>query len=259
MKLLFDCDSVSFSLTESVLAPVYQRLITHLRHIDIPFRPWDNPYAVSDRIDRLFEYGQAVGVDVDRDKCARQDQDYFNFLHRIYEKNYNGDPTWLDYHEHIHLCEFSNTAHRYLHIDFREKAGLLEKSFDIQWMKSSTTQIKAGDVFVPWAELGKTPYRYWRDKEPDDINRIKELCKPWLKLRPKILVALEDYDYSKTSSAFDQWWQQYHDEWCQHWNISKWDLTDMRSRIVFGNMPVEELDKMKKLLQDKKIPRRISL
>lgn len=261
MQILFDAESVSFDLIDSPLMPIYQRILSHLRHVDIPFRRWDSIHRDHDSVDHLIEYGAKVGIDIDQIRCRALDQDYLNFLHQIYEKNYDGDPKWLDFHEHIHLCEKSLSihVHQRLHIDWREKAGILEKTFDPDWLATATTQIKAGDVFVEWAELGKTPFMYWNNKEPNDIVRIKELCKPWLKLRPKIIVALEDHDYYKTSKEFDQWWQCYHDEWCQHWNISKWDVKDMFSKLVFGHMSTSQLDKLKTLLLSEQTPRRILL
>lgn len=259
MQIVFDREKISFDLVDADLAPIYQQMVKHLRHIDIPFRPWDNPYVNLDPVSDLIEYGKKVGVTVDRALC---DQEYFNMLHTIYEKNYNGDPAWLDFHECIHIYERSrNTSqpNKYLHIDYREKTGLLEKSFDHSWLKKSTRQIKAGDVFVNWAELGKIPYVYWRNNEPNDIDRIKELCKPWLKLRPKILVAMNDYDYTIVSPEFDHWWAQYHDEWCRHWHIPKWDLDDMMSVLIFGKVPDDMLKKLEKLLVAGGIPTKISL
>jgi len=261
MQIILDNAAVSFELIDSDLAPIYQRILSHLRHVDIPFRAWDNPYHVSDLIGNLVKFGSEVGVTVDQGLCTDKDQDYFNFLHKIYEKNYvnDPDPAWLNFHEHIHLCESTKSRHQHLHIDYRDRAGLLEKFFNIEWLKNSTTQVKAGDVFVKWAELGKIPYNYWLNKEPNDLDRIKELCKPWLKLRPKILVALQDHDFRISSDAFEQWWQQYHAAWCQHWNVPKWDLTDMKSVLVFGKMSRPELERLTALLMDHQHPRRVAV
>lgn len=257
MKIVFAGDTVSFDLIESPLEAIYQRCIGHLRHIDIPFKPWDNPYYDDDCAEKLKCCADKVGITVDKNLILQKNQEYLNFLHRLYEQSYDGSPDWLDYHEHIHLCEEYNHKHRHLHINYREKAGLLERPFDFKWLDYSTTEVKAGDVFVQWAELGKTPYTYWKNKEPNDINRIRELCKPWLRLRPKVLVAIDDYSYYKSSIEFNQWWQNYHDAWCSHWNIPRWDLKDMKSVIVFGKMTMEQLDKLKKLLQHNQTPLRL--
>jgi hypothetical protein len=262
MRILFDDNtSVFFDLLDCDLAPIYGRIISHLRHLDIPFRDWDNPYNLKDPVTRLIEFGTRLKITVDRLRCEQKDQDYLNFLHEVYEKNYVTcpDPRWLDFHEQIHLCENFGASQCFLQIDYRDKAGLLEKPFDMSWLKSGKTRVRAGDVFVRWAELGKPPYIYWRDKEPDDITRIKELAKPWLKLRPMLLVALQDHDFGVSSDEFEQWWEQYHAEWCAHWNISKWDLVDMRSVLIFGRMSPEQLQMLSTLLINDCRPRRVTL
>lgn len=259
MQLLFDTDSVSFDLIDSPLVPVYQGILSHLRHVDIPFRKWDSIWLDHDPVEELIFYGSEIGIAMDSTRCRTFDQDYLNFLHQIFEKNYDGDPKWSDFHDHIHLCEklSAGNEHRRLHIDWKEKAGMLERTFDIDWLETATTRVKAGDVFVEWSELGKIPYKYWHNNEPNDIVRVKELCKPWLKLRPIIIISFDDHDYAIESNEFEQWWQSYHDEWCRHWNISKWNLDDMHSKLVFGHMPEYELDKLQILLSDGRTPRGI--
>jgi hypothetical protein len=161
-------------------------------------------------------------------------------MHSLYEKGYNGNSCWLDFHEHIHLCElyYINERQPRLTIDYREKSGLLEKKFDISWMESATTIIQAGDVYIEWAELGKHPYTYWKNNEPDDIRRICELVKPWLKLRPKLQIATADVNRlaNKDIVGFNQWWSRYSDKWCQHWNITKWDINDIMACTVIGRV-----------------------
>lgn len=260
MQILFDTDLVSFHLLESPLAPIYRRILSHLRHLDIPFRLWDNRlYPNQDPVTKLISYGSKIGIEIDPILCYASDQNYLNFLHRVYEKSYDGNPKWLDFHDHIHLCEKSSGSikHPRLYINWREKAGMLERTFDLDWLKTATTRVSAGDVYVEWAELGKTPYTYWLNKEPNDMDRIKELCKPWLKLKPKIVISLEDHDYATSSEEFELWWKLYHDEWCRHWQIPKWDLDDMCAKLVFGYMPDSERHRLHTLLSDGQSPRRL--
>jgi len=246
MQIVFSNNQkIDLILEPTPLASVYQSIYKHLSNVPIPFRDWDNPFYSSNLnlqqlIDKLIDYASKVHVEIDQERCLAQDQNYFNDIHKIYEENYKGDPAWLDFHEHIHLCEnrLMQTL-KILHIDYREKSGLLEKPFDFDWLKNSTTKIQAGDVFVNWSELGKTPYQYWNNNEPNDTIRMRELVKPWLKLRPKIMVALEDIDTLKDVRVqeFESWWSQYSEELCQYWNISSWTTNNIFSVSVFGRVP----------------------
>jgi hypothetical protein len=246
MRILFsNGKTVDIVLDSSPLASTYQTIYKHLQHVTIPFREWDNPFNFKNRthqelVEALIFYGNKVSIQIDHDLGMQQDQDYFNTLHKIYEKNYNGDTNWLDFHEHIHACEKNKSNKKVLYIDYREKSGMIEKPFVSEWMQNATTKIKKGDVFVYWSELGKTPYGYWKNNEPIDVVRMCELIKPWLKLRPKILVALEDIDMLDNIEVdkFESWWPQYSEVLCQHWDRPAWTTHDIFAVSVFGQVPM---------------------
>jgi len=244
MQIIFSNNqTVDLLLHTSPLAEIYKNIYKHLQNVRINFKEWDNPYYVANMtheqlVDKLIFFGAKLSLEIDRQLCLEKNRDYFNKIHEVYEKNYNGNPAWLDFHELIHLCEYKDKP-KILYIDYREKSGSLIKAFNLEWARNATTKIKAGNVFVQWAELGKTPYHYWVNNEPNDLTRMKELIKPWTELRPNIVVALEDIDtlHDIKISAFELWWQQYSKELCQYWNIDSWTTHDIFSVPVFGYVP----------------------
>lgn len=237
--------AIDLALNDHPINSVLSNIYKHLQNVELSYKAWDNPYylnnvAQDQLVEILVEHGKRVGVSVQADKCLQNDQQYFNQLHFVFEKNYDGNPAWLDYHEHIHLCEdFSKQKLRLkkLTIDYREKAGLLEKPMNKNWY-STDTQVKQGDVFLTWTELGKSPYEYWKNKEPDQIERLCELAKPWLILRPRLYVAMESKDLleNKQMEEFESWWKNFEDIWCQHWNLSSWKIQNMYSVIKIGTV-----------------------
>ena len=249
MKVVFENQkTIDIELNDSAAASSYAKINKHLQHVPLPFRPWDNTYYFHDLeletlVDQLCQFGNEVNIIVDKTRCLQKDQGYFNHLHKLYEDSYNGHSAWLDYHEHIHFCEaHPNTCPQmpisFLALDYREKSGLLEKSVDPSWFDLLQTHVDAGDVFVVWAELGKSPYGYWSDHEPDNLDRICELVKPWLRFRPKLCVALESGSLvaDKNRQDFEKWWAQYHDDWCQYWKIPSWSLDQMYGVSVIGKV-----------------------
>lgn len=266
MKLIFsENQTIDLSIDNTPLGRTYQQIYKNLSRVPIPWRHWDNPFyqdtlTYPELVENLVKYGQQMLVDVDPLRCLDRDQLYFNQLHKIYEKNYRGDPGWLDFHEHIHMCEtHSKKYKKVLCIDYREKAGLLEKNMDPDWLDSTRTALQAGDVYVRWSELGKTPYSYWMNNEPDDISRMCELVKPWLKLRPKIYIALEDTNLLENieRGKFESWWKKYHTDWVTHWGISRWTVENMFGVSVFGKTTQVEL--LKDQLKNNLIPTKVSL
>jgi hypothetical protein len=244
MKVLFSNNvTVDLEIDDSPIGKIYQKTYKHLAPIPIPFSEWDNrnhyknTIGYSDLVDQLTQYASQLSINIDKSKCLLQDQDYLNALHKIYEKNYDGTTGWLNFHEHIHMCEhYYNRSPNVLSIDYREKMGPLEKMFDRSWQSSTTTQIKAGDVFVAWSELGKTPYNYWQNHEPLDVDRMCELIKPWIRLIPKIKIALEDIDRLENIKVaeFETWWDQHKGPWLQHWNLPDWTTHDIFAVNIFG-------------------------
>lgn len=245
MKILFPNNvHIDIVLDQLPITAVLLSIFKHLQHATLPFKDWDNPFyskllTYDDLVKKLQRFGKYVGIDVITDRCY--DQHYLNELHKIYETSYNGQPQWLDFHEHIHLCEYKKIGNflNVMSLDYRELAGPLEKKFNPDWLDNSSTIIKAGDVYIEWAELGKSPYGYWSSQEPNNIDRLCQLAKPWLKLRPKLRVSLQDQDLLSRVDAvgFNQWWAQYHNTWCQHWNLQSWTLErHMYAAVVVGKI-----------------------
>lgn len=238
-------------------------MLKHLQHVPLPFKAWDNPYYVvsySELIDQLDNFASKLKIPVDKQRCLDRDDDYFNTLHKIYESNYNGDPTWLDYHENIHFCQrfFYTNKRQTVTLDWREKAGPLIKEFDPQWTKHGTTKIKKGDVYIDWNELGKTPYMYWIEKEPNSLARINELVRPWSKLRPKLTIAMQDIDLltGYQDIEFLDWWKDYQEQWCKQYNLSDWTIEDMSGIVVYK---ISNFDQFESELKQKNYPIKISL
>ena len=265
MKLILSNGSIiDLILNNSPLSLQYQKIYKNLSRIPIPFRPWDSPYYLDmdyeQLLDKLIFYAAQLSVEIDRELCLNRDQPYFNAIHKIYEENYNGDSRWLDFHEHIHMCElYGGFKNDVLNIDYREKAGPLEKPFNPAWLTNPSTKITAGTIYVAWAELGKTPYTYWQNNEPNNTDRLCALAKPWLKLRPKIIIALSDTDTLKNKQveAFETWWKNYSDVWCKYWGLPSWTLHDMCSVSVLGYTP--DLNVLASELKNNNFPVRVTL
>lgn len=258
MKIKFaNGESIDILLSESVLKNHLMQAYKHLRHIKMPFRFWhygghSNNF---DSLVLLFEQAAIeLGIVVDRHQCIQNNQLYFNHLHTIYELNYDGRCEWMDYHDLLHACE-STAPSKMLKLIYNDLAGPLVGKFDRTMLQSSSTRIRAGDVFCSWQELGKTPYRYWQDKEPNNIDRVLELVKPWSKLGCDLHVALEDIDFvpnEQIMADFCTWWRGHQETWCQHWGLMDWTHNEQFAVIRVGR--IQNLDELVALLQQNTYP-----
>lgn len=249
---------------EPVVSPVtdvLQQMFKHLQRVPLDFKPWDNPYychgmQYSQTVDMLEIFANRLNLVIDRSLCLDKSDWYFNELHSIYQQNYDGSPAWLDFHEMIHVCQrfFNLDKPQVCVLDWRERAGLLIKDFNRDWLSLGQTTVRKGDVYVEWNELGKTPYMYWIEKEPHDQSRINELVKPWSKLRPKLCIALEDtllYD-SARSDEFCEWWETYEAEWCRQWGLLSWSLKQFSSAIVVYK--ISDIQNLSQALENQLVP-----
>lgn len=235
------------------------RMYKHLQYVPLPWREWDNGNFRKDPIVFLIQAGQKIGVNVDAARCDQQS--YLNWLHQTYENLYDGKPEWLDYHELIHVCEKSLGYSNTLVLDHRELAGPLSRPFDPEWMCWATTQVPPGSIFIQWAELGKKPYSYWKDGEPQDLGRLCALAKPWLTLRGSINVALDQIDFmeNKDHVRFESWWQHFEKPWCDHWQIKSWSLRDQYSVIPIGDLDPYGLAKVRQWISEGYHPTHVGL
>jgi len=235
-NLKFDID-----LIESPVDQLLLKWFHHLRHVDLPFRPWEytgynKARTKSDVIKSLITYAGILQINVDIDRVSNQN--YLNELHSIFEHNYDGNQCWLDYHEHIHLLEsYGKSQEHVLELNYRHLCGPLNRPFQMEWLDHGTTILQAGDVYLAWGELGKIPRRYWQDKEPSDLSRLCQLAKPWLTIRPNIHICLKNIDRcADEDQSFQDWWKNYERDWCAHWGISKWSQEDARKVLVIGRL-----------------------
>jgi hypothetical protein len=266
MKLLFDVDTVDIELYPGPATDRVLKCFKHLQHVPVPMREWDYPFYLDestpdDLINQLCGFAEQLGIDVDPAQCRQQS--YLNDLHRVFEKNYNGKPLWLDFHESIHLCEEIINDRSYfieqLKIDYRELAGPLISEFDHTFDSQCKVDLTAGEVTMGWAELGKTPYDYWMNKEPNDMTRMCELIKPHVNFRPRLCIPVESVRPKEIIDVdmFSEWWEPRQAAWCQHWNIKSWTLDNILGQIVIGR--VTDFDKLLRLLQSKNKLQRVIL
>lgn len=266
MKVHFNSGTqVEIELVPGAVATAVEKVYKHLQHVPLKFTNWDNPFyldtvSYTDLVENLVVAGKRMGVVVDSSQCIPFQQNYLNHLHRIYEKSYNGKPGWLDYHEQIHLCEVYHAGSqlRVATIDYRESAGPLTRSFNNEYLANLITEIEPGTMYVEWSELGKTPYDYWADQEPNNITRLCELAKPWLTFKPKLRIAMRGFStMSNVNSNFYTWWDNYKLDWCRHWSLDSWTVENMHGVIKVGS--VKDLDTMIELFKQKQSIIKVSL
>lgn len=244
IKIILDNGSVyHINLEETKLKAKILKSLKHLQHVKLPYSLYDNTilYSFDAAFQQLKSYAEKLKIKLDLSKV--KDQLYLNQLHQIYEKNYSNNQcendNWLYFHEAIHIIERvlykKNT--KSLSFDYRHFGGRLSTNFSFDELDNFTLINRPGDCIICFNELGKTPFDYWKDNEPDNLSRFCELAKPFIRFNFSIKIYFEDHDISNYCEINDffAWFSKYKDSWCKHWNLPDWSLEQSCGNIKIGH------------------------
>ena len=218
---------LDYQLNDSVIAEKWFKKIKHLKNI-----PIDEIESVqTDVSDLKTIYKQfCIFAGISPIEFSNVDQTFLNNFHKLYEKMHEtlsrkqNNSILYKFHHSIHFHEEKEKnkhKHKHLTVGWGVKEGPLTETFNCNDYYEK--EIKNNNIYLPWAELGKTPLVYWKNKEPNDQTRINELCKPHLTLRAKFIIPNNDHTPKKFNVEFIEWFSRYEKDWLLHYNIKKWN------------------------------------
>jgi hypothetical protein len=222
---------VDYELHHSALSEKWANKIKHLKRV--PIDPIESGIDNVSDIQQLYkQFCEFAGLEPIQFDTFNQST--YNTLHKIYEQQHEKLIKKKDYHtilykfhHSIHYneqpAEKNGRAWNHRHgvmlhhrpeaiqIGWGIKEGPLTEQFDCHSYYAD--QLEQNNIYQPWAELGKKPFKYWSNKEPNDQKRINELCKPHKTLRAKFFISLKDITPKKFPPDFIQWFNQYKKDW----------------------------------------------
>jgi hypothetical protein len=98
------------------------------------------------------------------------------------------------------------------------------------------------NIYLPWAELGKTPLHYFTDKEPSSLKRVLKLAVPHTTLRAKFAICKNNKEVQYLPKEFTDWFQEYKETWLNHYNITDWRARDEQSGVLLAECDDHALD-----------------
>jgi hypothetical protein len=219
---------LDYQLHDSIVSQKWFKKIKHLKNITVD----DVESYQCDVSDLKTIYREfCIFANIDPIEFEIADQSLLNDFHKLYEKTHEhlsrkkNNSILYKFHHSIHYNEnkedFKNTS---LTIGWGTKEGPLTENFNCNQYYEE--EIKRNNIYLPWAELAKTPLTYWENKEPDNQDRINELCKPHVTMRAKFFISYEDITPKKFGVEFIKWFDQYKNNWLIYHNIKKWDEVD---------------------------------
>lgn len=225
---------LEYTLNDSVVADKWFRQIKHLKHVPIDEVESDL-VDLSDIWQIHKEFCEFAGLKHNElpDVISRTQ---LNEMHQLYEDLHDtlsrkkDNSAMYKFHRAIHFYEYKqlDANHRAPgHISWGVKGGPLEEKFNCNPYYEE--EIIKGNLYLPWAELGKTPVDYFNDEEPSEQTRFNQLAKPHVTLRSRFFVAKANFKPKSLDPDFIEWFNVYKEGWLDHHNIPKWDHIDEKS------------------------------
>lgn len=226
---------LKYFLNDTELADLWYKKIKHLSRVPIS----KIESELEDVSDLELIYSEFCKfAEIEQVPIVDFSQSTLNSLHEIYEKSHKklslhkNNEILYKFHHAIHKKEKELTKYKTLNVGWGINEGLLTSDFNCN--KFYEKSLVKNYIYLPWAELGKKPLRYWQDNEPDNKDRFLELAKPHITFRAKFCIQLEDKEPSPLPEEFIGWFAKYKKCWLKHYKISNWNEKDEYSAPLLG-------------------------
>ena len=214
---------VEYELHDSLLAEKWIKKIKHLKRVAIDSVE-SNIIDVSNIQDIYKEFCEFANLEPMG--IEPLDQSKLNKLHKIYEEQnetlsrIKNNEILYKFHHSIHYNENVKGSKDQLVVGWGVYEGPLTEQFDCYSYYAD--KIEKNNIYLPWAELGKKPFAYYTDKEPNNQKRVNELCKPHITFRAKFFMSLKDITPSEFTPDFSKWFDQYKQAWFKAYKIQEY-------------------------------------
>lgn len=225
IKLLFENDiDIDYYLHDSVLADKWANKIKHLQNvpIDTAISNLDDFTNLAQIYSEFCEFANLQPISLEP-----LDQQKLNQLHRIYEDNHDrlsrlkNNSIIYKLHHSIHFHEDAGTGAERIQVSWGKYEGALTNKY--RCYDYYENSIIKNNIYLPWAELGKTPISYWGDGEPNDQARFNQLAKPHTTFRAMFFIATADKMPTPFDPKFVEWFENYKEGWYTHHGITEWN------------------------------------
>lgn len=235
-----------YNTVDNELGDIFAWQIRHLQTVPFDsiesYYPSKPKHTWNDLLELIPKISETFGVTFDFD--INRSIKSTNLLHEVYENiqtslistgKINGKEN-LDLIYKFHACIHDNEKNTKLYDHWKISWGYKEDLVTKQKVLHEyyTYPKKTNCLCSAWSELGKTPFTYFEDQEPNDQNRINELVKPHINFRPSFLLYTESTTDDFFPIEFTEWWKTYSSDWCKKWNVGDYSINHKYGCLVLA-------------------------
>ena len=230
-----DCE---YTLADSIIAKKWFEKIKHLKNINVD--PVESRFTDVSDLSKIYNNFCEKYKITPTNFVDINEQKNLNILHKIYEEWHDkltgkDKEDLYEFHHAIHNAENNKNIKNKVIIGWGTKEGPLTEQFDCNPYYEN--EIIKNNMYLPWTELGKKPFDYWSDGEPNNEERVMELCKAHFTFRAQFFIALKSNKPKSFPQEFIDWFSLYKTKWLQKNNIEKWNEVNEFSAplLAYGN------------------------
>ena len=262
----FQTESISYSLTDSIISAKWIKKIKHLQKIRpnntfTPGRPIINLVeryeTAADNLETLHrEYCKFAGIEYI--KLDYSNKETLNQLDEIYDTHYERLKTQKDNNIVYQFNSAINTNRKYdtdggnckqclrcvnclYRIGWGPTEGPLKEEFKCNPYYAK--HMLKNNLYLPWAaELGKTPLQYFTDQKSASIEKLIESTSPHTMLRASFAICQVEKHIETFSEEFENWFQPFKDSWLTHYGLEDWRPRDEHSAVLLAECDDQSFD-----------------
>jgi hypothetical protein len=251
-------ESLRYQLADNPIAKKWLEKIRHLQHV-----PVDR--ATTSEIMELLSYEECkIRLDDIIDwinththlslaKQSHYTQDDLCVLHDHYldlmkDSQYDSHTQIHEFNTVIHWCEraLNQIWINYFRISWGGNDGPYMEQFQQSPYTYYTENIVPGNLYLYWAEQGKTPADYYCAQDPDNLENFLKITVPHRQFSGFCTLQI-DTKYT-IGSEFWQWFSKYKQAFVDRWQLDDWTPLHQNGAIELATLlnSQEEFNALKK-------------
>jgi len=250
-------ETLEYQLADNDIAKRWIRKIYHLQRVPLDrnttssetsYQPYDQ---YKNQLDQIIDW---INLTTDHSITKQNFYNQFDLcqLHDIYllmakDPRYDIFENTYKFNTLIHKCEHALRQDQLevFNVSWGAQEGLLVEQFKEDPYQYYTSNVKAGNLYLYWAEQGKTPWDYYCAKDPDNLEHFLKTTIPHRQFSGFFKIQISDR--GKSSNEFWIWFEKYKTEFLKKWNLSDWSRINEDGAIELATLtdPIDQFNSIK--------------
>jgi hypothetical protein len=251
-------ETLAYQLADNPIAKKWLEKISHLQHVPVDrsttsdvmeFRSYQEYKTRLDFIINWINTNTHLSLAqqehyTQEDLCVLHD----HYLDLMKDPRYDWQSLVHEFNTVIHCCEHALHQHVINHfkISWGGNDGPYMEKFQQCPYNYYTENIVPGNLYLYWAEQGKTPGEYFYNQDPDNLANFLKTTVPHQQFSGFCILQIGSR--YNIGTKFWQWFSKYKQAFVDKWHLDDWTSLHQNGAIELATLlnPIEEFNTLKK-------------